>query len=41
MKDINISARGIGFITACVVLWWGEPDLHDAIIYWLTNGAWQ
>jgi hypothetical protein len=31
----NIDVKGIGAITLWVALFWGTPDLHDALIHWL------
>jgi len=38
-STINISFKLIGAITLWVCLFWGDPDIQDALIFWLTDGT--
>jgi len=33
------NGRGIGAVALWVVLFWGDPDISDAIIYYLSSGT--
>ena len=36
--DIVFNFSAVGYLTiASFVLFWGEPDLIDAVIFWLMN----
>ena len=38
MSEVNIKITLVG-LSGLIALFWGEPDIQDAIIYWLTDGT--
>lgn len=41
MAEGNGTTNNIRFIsglTLLIIIFWGDPDIHDAIIYWLMRG---
>ena len=42
MEKVNtVTVSGLSFITVMFTLFWGTPDLHDALLWALTDGAFE